>query len=294
MVKKGIAFAYLGVGACIWLAAVVREPAPDSAGTRVPDAVKTAKASTVGGPGEGPRQRARRADKPPKPLVTAEQVGRILRSGDEEERNFALGTSLPDLARRDPAGAAEMVAGLEGWAWREQALKSLAGAWAALDPAAAMTWVRSLPDAAERDALIGSICRQVALQDPAKAVELAGEGTSTELLGILVHLWAARDFASAADWVGHLPAGPEREAAYARLAEGRSQDFPAEAATLVAERMAPGELQEEAAISILHRWAITDAAAAGAWAERFPPGDFQARARDELAGVERYRVLTPR
>ena len=42
---------------------------------------------------------------------------------------------------------------------------------------------------------------------------------------------------------------------------------PAQAASFVAEEMSPGEVQTEAAISVLHQWALRDTRAAAACAD---------------------------
>jgi hypothetical protein len=48
-----------------------------------------------------------------------------------------------------------------------------------------------------------------------------------------------------------------------------AQSKPAEAATFVMQEITPGPARTEAAISVLHQWALRDSAGAIAWASNF-------------------------
>lgn len=72
---------------------------------------------------------------------------------------------------------------------------------------------------------------------------------------------------------------------FGRIAFVQSQTNPEEAAQLVVDQMSPGPTQIEAAISVMHQWALRDANAAMAWAEAFPPGDLLDRAINEVKNV---------
>jgi hypothetical protein len=85
-------------------------------------------------------------------------------------------------------------------------------------------------------------------------------------------------------------AGEQRDQLIARLAFVRSQTSPIEAATLVAERIPAGGAQTEAAIAVLHQWALRDLSAAGQWATRFPEGELRSRAFSELGSIARLQT----
>ena len=71
----------------------------------------------------------------------------------------------------------------------------------------------------------------------------------------------------------------------ARVAFIGSQSDPVDAARIVAEEMTPGQRQTEAAISVLHQWALRDLDGAATWAFAFPEGALRQRAMDEIKGV---------
>ena len=66
------------------------------------------------------------------------------------------------------------------------------------------------------------------------------------------------------------PPGNERDRLISRVAFTRSKEDAAEAAKLVAEWISPGDAQNEAAISVLHQWALRDPKGALSWAQLFP------------------------
>ena len=61
-----------------------------------------------------------------------------------------------------------------------------------------------------------------------------------------------------------------------------SKENPTEAGKLVAEQISPGEIQNEAAISVLHQWLLRDTNAAAAWVQLFPASPIRERALKEV------------
>lgn len=125
--------------------------------------------------------------------------------------------------------------------------------------------------------------------DP-RAALLASAGrnpgpSATYLRGNFLQLWAQRDFTAAFAYADNLPPGIEREEMLGRLALVLAESLPAEAADVVAADMAPGPTRDEAAISVVHRWALAEPAAAEGWASAFPAGPLRERALREVAGV---------
>lgn len=78
------------------------------------------------------------------------------------------------------------------------------------------------------------------------------------------------------------PPGEERDRLLSRVALTRSKENPADAARLVAEWISPGEVQNEAAISVLHQWALQEPDAALAWAQLFSEENLRSRALKEV------------
>jgi hypothetical protein len=140
------------------------------------------------------------------------------------------------------------------------------------------------PAGEKRDTVAEIACAQVAESDPARAVSLAEaySGGCSNLLENLVHQWAEQNEGAAKAYAISKPPGEERDRLLSRVAFARSKESPIEAAKLVAEWISPGELQDEAAISVLHQWALRDPNAALAWALMFPGDGLRARAVTEV------------
>jgi hypothetical protein len=139
------------------------------------------------------------------------------------------------------------------------------------------------------------VCPELAQTNAAAAVALAenslGGGSNNvaqNLLDNMAQQWAAQDMQAASDWALAKPPGEQRDHLFGRIAFVQSQTNPEEAARLVTDQMSPGPTQIEAAISVMHQWALRDANAAMAWAEAFPPGDLRERAINEVKNVSAY------
>ena len=63
-------------------------------------------------------------------------------------------------------------------------------------------------------------------------------------------------------------------------------DSPVKAVDFILQEIPPGESQNEAALSILPKWAMVDFGGAEAWVELFPEGPIRNQAMDELANID--------
>jgi hypothetical protein len=159
--------------------------------------------------------------------------------------------------------------------------------WARQFPEEALAWLRTAAAGVARDTVAEMICAHVAESDPAEAVSLAERyaGGCSNLLENLVHQWADRDEPAARAYAMNQPPGAERDRLLSRVAFTRAKENPADAARLVAEWISPGAVQDEAAISVLHQWALRDADAALAWAQLFPDETLRDRALSEVVNT---------
>jgi hypothetical protein len=166
--------------------------------------------------------------------------------------------------------------------------------WARQAPRAALAWAAQQPDGADRDEVCSAACFQIAQADPAQAVALAEKFSLTNhaTLANLVQQWAEQDMQAAFAWADAKSPAAARAELFERIALVWSQTDPANAASLVVERIAAGPEQEEAAISVLHQWALRDLPGAMAWVRLFPEGNLRDRALGELAGAEKYQMAT--
>jgi hypothetical protein len=128
----------------------------------------------------------------------------------------------------------------------------------------------------------------LAKTDPATAVRLVRkldpEQRPRGLLENLVQQWASSDLPAATVWVKQEPPGEERDLLLQRVAFMMSHTNPAAAGKLVVEEIAPGPLQEEATMTVLHQWMQHDFAGAKQWVNLFPESPLRTRAENELAG----------
>jgi hypothetical protein len=165
--------------------------------------------------------------------------------------------------------------------------------WAKLDPSAAWDWVLKQPDDDRRVEMLEALCYQLAQDgNPARAVALAdnlnltGHGT----LANLGQQWAQKDLPAARDWAVAKPEGNVKNELLERVAYVWSSSDPENAARFVVEKMSPGNAQTEAAICVLHQWALRDFDGANAWVQLFPDGEIRQRAVNELTGIREYSL----
>jgi hypothetical protein len=173
-------------------------------------------------------------------------------------------------------------------------------AWARSHPQHAREWLANAPDGIKRDTIAEMVYLQIAETNPAAAVALAdGYGTGcTNVLENLVMQWAGQDIHAASNWAATKPPGAQRDNLLSRIAFVESKTYPENAATLVAELIPPGQIQDEAAISVLHQWAQKDPRAAMKWAQTFSAGALHDRAVNEVQNIiasnsQRTSLMTP-
>jgi hypothetical protein len=165
-----------------------------------------------------------------------------------------------------------------------------------LDPAAALTWASALPDESERNLVLKSVCAEIAQSNPAAAID------AMERFGVLddrssienfAQLWSINDISAATAWASAKPPGEPRDRLLARIAIVRADTEPSEAAEFLVKNVNPGEAQTEAAISILHRWALRDWDSARQWMDKFPEGPLRERAQNEITGIKSLLDVNP-
>jgi hypothetical protein len=72
------------------------------------------------------------------------------------------------------------------------------------------------------------------------------------------------------------------------VAYAESESSPTDAASFVVGEMQAGPAQDEAAMAVLHQWALRDFTGASAWVNEFPEGNMRERAIRELKGLASY------
>jgi len=129
---------------------------------------------------------------------------------------------------------------------------------------------------------------KIAEVQPLRALDLiknALDKAQPALIGNLVQQLAADDLSAAHAWTSALPPGNSRQEALQRLAFVWSQTDPEKSADFVVQQIAPGPGQTEAAVAVIHQWALRDWPGAKAWARQFPDGPLRDRVEAEVSGV---------
>jgi hypothetical protein len=210
--------------------------------------------------------------------------------GTEGEHGAVFPQFVERMVKLDPAAAVAFLATLDGDA-RAEYLQRLGQFWVAQDRAAALKWASELSNESERNLALTSVCAEIAQVNPAAAIEamerfeVPDERSSLENFA---QLWADDDLVAATAWASAKPAGPSRDRLLARIATEQSKSEPREAVDLLVKNVTPGETQTEAAISILHQWALRDWDSARQWMEKFPEGPLRERAQNEITGLKSW------
>jgi hypothetical protein len=192
--------------------------------------------------------------------------------------------SVAAWAERSPAGSS-----------RQLALEILAIEWANTDLSSTAEWARQLPDATEQQTLLLAAANEAVRTDPVEALRLAvefpeaTEGRDTIRRAAME--WASKDAAGAMEWAKTIPDEALRHTILAAEFVAWAETAPDAAATHALESLPDGRLLDDTLVSIVQRWAQTDARAAAAWVERFPPGPLRAAAVENL--LSQWRQSDP-
>jgi hypothetical protein len=189
----------------------------------------------------------------------------------------------------DPSAALARAFALGKGSKRDDLVRELLSGWASRDSEAALSWVSSLEDPSARRSARSTVCLAVAEKDPRHALVLAlahgaDEDGDGGLLECLTMQWCEKESEAALDWAVTQPAGEWRDRLVAGASFVVSKLDPVRAAHLVAG-LEPGTLQDEAAMAVLHQWALQDSSAALEWAEAFSEPAFRERALAEISNL---------
>jgi hypothetical protein len=219
----------------------------------------------------------------------------------DELRNAGLGmhesarSLLRCWAEADGRAAAAWAEQLPAGQLRETVLSSVAIEWANTDLNATAEWARQLPDAGEQQTLLLAAANEAVRTDPVAALRLAVEfpedTEGDETIRRAAMEWASQDAAGAMEWAKTIPDEALRHTVLAAEFVAWSETAPGTAAAHALETLPEGRLLNDTLVSIVQRWAQTDAPAAAAWVERFPNGSLRAAAIDNL--LSQWRQIDP-
>ncbi|MEO7098793.1 MAG: hypothetical protein ABI162_05490 [Luteolibacter sp.] len=212
-----------------------------------------------------------------------------------EKSSSGQADSLADPADpADPARALAQAFALKIGSERESRIRDLLSAWAARDAEAALKWVSALENPAARRSARSTVCFAVAEKDPRRAVTLAlangvDEDDDSGLMECLTREWCEKDSETVLKWASEQPPGEWRDRLLASASFVLSKSDPTEAARLV-PGFEPGNLHDEAAMAVLHQWALKDSSAALQWAQGFSEPTLRERALVEISNLRHSMV----
>jgi hypothetical protein len=210
--------------------------------------------------------------------------------------NTSSARSNSNTRTTDPARALAHAFTLGDRSERDNLVRDLLCGWAAQDADAALGWVSALEDSAARRSARSTVCLAVAEEDPRRAVVLAlAHGADQDDGGLLEGLtmqWCEKECETVLEWAREQPPGEWRERLLASASFVLSKSDPAAAADLVSG-LEPGNLQDEAAMAVLHQWALQDSSAALQWAEGFSEPTLRERALEEISNLRNLAASLP-
>ncbi|MGH8048491.1 MAG: hypothetical protein ACREKL_14715 [Chthoniobacterales bacterium] len=165
---------------------------------------------------------------------------------DFEVVNGIVGTVFEDLARRDPALAAERVVDLPIAMLRGETIPVVADIWARKDRAAALAWIATLP----------------VTRNP----EEGFENTRVAAFAGVLDDWSRQDAPAALEWLSTMPAGTERDEVLKRNIDFVASDIDPSALLDMVELIGSKNVQENALQSVTRGWVKQDRDAAMEWA----------------------------
>lgn len=186
---------------------------------------------------------------------------------------------LQQLAERNPAAAAEILAASVALSGTSETVRTVAGIWARTDPEAALAWARRLPEGDERAQGLLGVAYQWVSEQPVESLRIAAElppsRSRDELVAIAASEWGARDPSAATAWGRSIPDEWMRDQTLASIATAWAGTEPALAARLAVEEVSAGKIQNDAIVSIVQQWTALNPAEAGAWLTGFPAGELR-------------------
>jgi hypothetical protein len=218
------------------------------------------------------------------PIVSpANQILALMASDNPLDQSKIYKDLLPKFIRQDPLAAAAFAQSPQAAQWHDDLMVTVAQVWTQMNVDDAEKWATQLSSPTERNMVLGYVCFAEADIDPARAVKVLDNGALNSvrreiIVENLAQQWANQDLRPLYDQIDKLPAGDERDGLFKRVALAQSQSDAPQAARMIAEKIAIGPIQTDAAMYVLRHWAKQDMAAAVEWANHFPAGDLHDKA----------------
>ena len=182
---------------------------------------------------------------------------------------------LGEMANQDPQAAATYALTLKGTA-QQEAMSSVAAAWAQTDFTGALAWSQNLTDPKSRERALQSLGPEWTRRDPQGAAAYANSlppgQTKNNLIGTIASSWANTDSKAALEWLQTLPTGQSRNNAMQNVVSQMSYRDPAAAAAWLEAMPAGGGRNSHYYSSIASQWAQQDPEKAAEWVKNLPPG----------------------
>ncbi|MDB6018462.1 MAG: hypothetical protein JWR19_2951 [Pedosphaera sp.] len=162
---------------------------------------------------------------------------------------------------------------------RQEALAIAASAWAEQNFADATAWAKQLPDTAEQQKVLEIMADEAVYEHPVEALRLATtlapssalDGTTARAIAV----WTRTAPEDAVSWAKQIRDEDSREQVITSIAATWGESNPAAAVNLAITSLRLGPVLDQTVITVVQRWAQTDALDAKAWVDQFPQGTFR-------------------
>jgi len=234
------------------------------------------------------------APAPPSASDYTNNLQQILQIDNPAQRDLQLAQLLQRWVATDPSGALRDAPGIAPVEMHDQITRQVIAEWVLQDPENAARHALNLSDPPAKSRVTEQVFTKIAETKPDQAVKLLqNHPVQPALIENLIHQWALVDLNSAYQWAEAQSPGQLKDELLQRVAFVWAQRNPPESAQFVVDHISPGPTQTEAAVMVIHQWALKDSAAATTWANQFPQSMLRERVLDEISGVAQSAQAGP-
>ncbi len=181
-------------------------------------------------------------------------------------RSDSINAVFREWAANDPTTARNALASVDP-ADRSRATTALAAGWSQKDPEAVIRWSKTVDSEKDRNQIVREAMMQWAgsdLEAAARQISQLAEADRSVAMQAVVSRWAAKDSASAGDWLDRQPANNTRDSAVSTLARTLSVEDP-EAALEWASKITDEKNRNRQLENFSRTWLANEPATARKW-----------------------------
>jgi hypothetical protein len=216
-----------------------------------------------------------------------EEAMKYINGLEGDQRNEMIGVLAEEKIKLGTAAATAWALGLTDEKMKASALDRISGQMARQDPAKAAEWVKQYASESWGKDVIGTPAREYAQRDPNAAYKwlstIPAGPSQTEAYSQVFREWARNDATAASAALNGMSAGANRDQAVSSFTRSIARENPEDASNWVLT-IADTKVRESAGIELVQRWNGTNAENAKAWASANLSPEAQAKAAENPRG----------